>query len=152
MKNISLTLFLPAVVTWHSYMGWFRPVGIGLKAHCLNRHPRQLKKIKILGAVLELPAKQHCQFSLFTTKIFYLDEIFCFSVQFSVGLFGLLLQNRSLKLAFFTNLVKSKKNYCKGSKLAWCQFRWLVIGSKDMYFWLICTSSNMRKTSVSTNM
>ena len=27
-----LTLFLPAVVTWHSYMGWFRPwpVGIGL--------------------------------------------------------------------------------------------------------------------------
>ena len=28
-----LTLFLPAVVTWHSYIGWFRPwpVGIGLK-------------------------------------------------------------------------------------------------------------------------
>ena len=30
-----------------------------------NRHPWQLKKIKILGAVLELPAKQHCQFSPF---------------------------------------------------------------------------------------
>ena len=29
------------------------------------RHPGQLKKIKILGAVLELPAKQHCQFSPF---------------------------------------------------------------------------------------
>ena len=28
-----------------------------------NRHPWQLKRIKILGAVLELPAKQHCQFS-----------------------------------------------------------------------------------------
>ena len=29
----NLTLFLPAVVTWRSYMGWFRPwpVGIGLK-------------------------------------------------------------------------------------------------------------------------
>ena len=29
---LRLTLFLPAVVTWHSYMGWFRPwpVGIGL--------------------------------------------------------------------------------------------------------------------------
>ena len=29
----SLTLFLPGVVKWHSYMGWFRPVlvGIGLK-------------------------------------------------------------------------------------------------------------------------
>jgi hypothetical protein len=28
-------------------------------------HPWQLKKIKILGAVLELPAKQHRQLSLF---------------------------------------------------------------------------------------
>ena len=28
-----------------------------------------IEKIKILGAVLELPAKQHCQFSLFTTKM-----------------------------------------------------------------------------------
>jgi hypothetical protein len=27
------------------------------------------KKIKILGAVLELPAQQHCQFSLFTAKM-----------------------------------------------------------------------------------
>ena len=26
------------------------------------------KKIKLLGAVLELPAKQHCQFSLFTRQ------------------------------------------------------------------------------------
>ena len=29
-------------------------------------HPWQLKKIKVLGAVLELPAKQHCQFSPFS--------------------------------------------------------------------------------------
>ena len=29
-----------------------------------NRHPWQLKKIEILGAVLELPAKQHCQFGI----------------------------------------------------------------------------------------
>ena len=28
-----------------------------------------IEKIKILGAVLELPAKQHCQFSLFTAKM-----------------------------------------------------------------------------------
>ena len=28
-----------------------------------------IEKIKILGAVLELPAKQHCQFSLFTSKM-----------------------------------------------------------------------------------
>ena len=27
-----------------------------------NLHPWQLKKIKILGAFLELPAKQHCRF------------------------------------------------------------------------------------------
>ena len=27
-----------------------------------NRHPLQLKKIKIQGAVLKLPAKQHWQF------------------------------------------------------------------------------------------
>ena len=35
--NWPLTLFLPAVVTWHSYTGWFHPwpVGIGLKEfHC----------------------------------------------------------------------------------------------------------------------
>ena len=30
-----------------------------------NRHPWQLKKSKSWGAVLELPAKQHCQFSPF---------------------------------------------------------------------------------------
>jgi hypothetical protein len=28
-----------------------------------------IEKIKILGAVLELPAKQHCQFSQFTVKM-----------------------------------------------------------------------------------
>ena len=33
------------------------------------RHPGQLKKNKILGAVLELPAKQHCQFGPFTKKL-----------------------------------------------------------------------------------
>ena len=32
-------------------------------------HPWQLKKIKIMGAVLELPAKQHCQVSVFTQKM-----------------------------------------------------------------------------------
>ena len=32
-------------------------------------HPLQLKKLKILGAVLELPAKQHCQSSPFTSKL-----------------------------------------------------------------------------------
>ena len=39
-------------------------------------HPWQLKKIKILGAVVELPAKQHCQSSPFTSKFgsaIYLD-------------------------------------------------------------------------------
>ena len=32
-----LTLFLPDLVTWRSYMGWFRPwpVGIGLKTYFL---------------------------------------------------------------------------------------------------------------------
>ena len=30
-----------------------------------NRHPLQLQKIKIQGAVLELPAKQHCRFGQF---------------------------------------------------------------------------------------
>ena len=28
-----------------------------------------IEKIKILGAVLELPAKQHCQFSPYTSKL-----------------------------------------------------------------------------------
>ena len=28
-----------------------------------------IEKIKIVGAVLELPAKQHCQFSLLTSKM-----------------------------------------------------------------------------------
>ena len=30
-----------------------------------NWHPWQLKKNQYLGAILELPAKQHCQFGLF---------------------------------------------------------------------------------------
>jgi hypothetical protein len=33
------------------------------------RHPGQLEKIEIhMGAVLKLPAKQHCQFGPFTKK------------------------------------------------------------------------------------
>jgi hypothetical protein len=31
-----------------------------------NRHPWQLKKIKILVAALELPAKKHCRFGQFS--------------------------------------------------------------------------------------
>jgi hypothetical protein len=39
-------------------------------------HPWQLKKkIKILGAVLELPAKQHCQSSPFTSKLGQIGQI-----------------------------------------------------------------------------
>ena len=33
------------------------------------QHPGQYKKMKILGAILELPTKQHCQFSPFTSKL-----------------------------------------------------------------------------------
>ena len=39
-----------------------------------NRHPLHLK-IKILGAVLELPAKQHCQSSPFTSKLGQIGQI-----------------------------------------------------------------------------
>jgi hypothetical protein len=38
-------------------------------------HPWQLKKIKILGAVLQLPAKQHCQSSPFTSKLCQIGQI-----------------------------------------------------------------------------
>ena len=31
--------------------------------------PMAIEQIKILGAVLELPAKQHCQFGPFTKKL-----------------------------------------------------------------------------------
>ena len=41
---------------------WFSP-------QINNRRPWQLKKIKIFGAVLEIPAKQHGQSSPFTTKM-----------------------------------------------------------------------------------
>ena len=34
-----------------------------------------IEKIKILGAVLELPAKQHCQFSPFTSKLGQIGQI-----------------------------------------------------------------------------
>ena len=34
-----------------------------------------VEKIKILGAVLELPAKQHCQSSPFTSKLGRIDQI-----------------------------------------------------------------------------
>ena len=47
----SLTLFLPAVVTWHSYMGWFRPwpLGIDLKVFLIKErvyfHKKYLKHV-----------------------------------------------------------------------------------------------------------
>ena len=51
-------------INWGAYLGLN-----GDKLNCnYNRRPWQLKKIKILGAVLELPAKQHCQFVRFTKK------------------------------------------------------------------------------------
>ena len=38
-----------------------------------------IEKIKILGAVLELPAKLHCQFSLFTAKMGQIGSAYCFA-------------------------------------------------------------------------
>ncbi len=37
--------------------------------------PMAIEKIKILGAVLELPAKQHCQSSPFTSKLGQIGQI-----------------------------------------------------------------------------
>ena len=37
--------------------------------------PRTIEKIKILEAVLELPAKQHCQSSPFTSKLGQIGQI-----------------------------------------------------------------------------
>ena len=37
--------------------------------------PRTIEKMKILGAVLELPAKQHCQSSPFTSKLGQIGQI-----------------------------------------------------------------------------
>jgi len=34
-----------------------------------------IEKIKILGAILELPAKQHCQSSPFTSKLDQIGQI-----------------------------------------------------------------------------
>ena len=39
------------------------------------RHPWQLKKINILGAVFELAAKQYCQSSPLTSKLGRIDQI-----------------------------------------------------------------------------
>ena len=39
------------------------------------QHPGQLKKRKIMGAVLELPAKQHCQPSPFTSRLGQIGQI-----------------------------------------------------------------------------
>jgi len=39
------------------------------------QHPWQLKKIKIQGAILELSAEQHCQFSPFTSKLGQIGQI-----------------------------------------------------------------------------
>ena len=39
-----------------------------------------IEKIKILGAVLELPAKQHCQVSLFTAKMGWIGSALIFSI------------------------------------------------------------------------
>ena len=45
--------------------------GISINGFTKNEYsaPRTIEKIKILGAVLELPAKQHCQFGPFTKKL-----------------------------------------------------------------------------------
>ena len=40
-----------------------------------NRHLWQLKKIKILGAVLELPARHHCQSRQFNAKMGQMGSI-----------------------------------------------------------------------------
>jgi hypothetical protein len=37
--------------------------------------PRTIENIKILGALLELPAKQHCQSSPFTSKLGQIGQI-----------------------------------------------------------------------------
>ena len=37
--------------------------------------PRTIEKMKILGALLELPAKQHCQSSPFTSKLGQIGQI-----------------------------------------------------------------------------
>ena len=37
--------------------------------------PMTIEKMKILGAVLELPAKQHCQSSPFTSKLGQIGQI-----------------------------------------------------------------------------
>ena len=42
--------------------------------------PIAIEKIEIMGAILELPAKQHCQSSPFTAKLAKLAEL---AVQFS---------------------------------------------------------------------
>ena len=43
----------------------------------LDKHstPRTIEKMKILGAVLELPAKQHCQSSPFTSRLRQIGQI-----------------------------------------------------------------------------
>ena len=46
-------------------------------------HPRQLKKIKILGAILELPGKLHFQFSPFSVN--GLDWQCCFAGSFKTA-------------------------------------------------------------------
>ena len=46
--------------------GKIRTHGSQWFSHKMNDwHPLQLKKLKILGAVLELPAKQQCRFGQF---------------------------------------------------------------------------------------
>jgi hypothetical protein len=47
--------------------------GFHLKDKCLA--PLTIEKMKILGAVLELPAKQHCQSSPFTSKLGQIGQI-----------------------------------------------------------------------------
>ena len=37
--------------------------------------PRTIEKMKILGAILKLKAKQHCQFSQFTSKLGLIGQI-----------------------------------------------------------------------------
>ena len=75
------------------------------------RHQGQLKKLKFKGAVLELPAKQHCQSSPFTKKLAELSRMQNFVLLSKAELLQLN-QTQFPSLGFFVSKkVGNLKNY-----------------------------------------
>ena len=118
-----LTLFLPAVVMWCSYMGWFRPwpVGIGLTECNVSVSVKKHFSEKTMSLPTKTPNSFWHQTILLQNvqlkKVMHLQKIVDPFVTWSEGVIGILPPNSSCLwtfLSFFDHKFKiSSKEKCR---------------------------------------